>query len=496
MGGVVNIVTPEPSGPLSTIIDVEGGSFQTAQAAAQAQAGNDKYGWRVGASYLTSDGISSYNEELGGDEEDGYRNVGFNARGILHISDAIDAELRTTYSEGRTEFDGFPPPSFSFADTREYGYTTEWVGYAGVKIDTLAERLQHRIGIAYTDTDRENFDPDSTVPLTFDATGKNLRYEYQGTFTVNDRVSGVFGAERERSELSTVSPSEFDPNPTPLDGDVTLDSVYGQLQFSPIRALTLSGGLRYDDHETFGDDTSSQLAVAWSASDSTLLRASYGEGFKAPTLYQLYSQYGTPSLEPEESDDWDIGIEQRLLDERLLVSATYFERDTDNMIAFVSCFGVTSARCTAQPDGYYDNVQRAHVDGYELGLSALLAPRLRFTANYTGLDARNDSAGTANFGNELPRRPSDSAAAQLSYEWSVPLTTTLAAQYVGRSFDNAGNTFELEEYTLVDIRASYRWSQTVEVYGRVENLLDEQYETIRRYGTPGRAAYVGVRVTM
>src|SRR4029079_3965131 len=98
----------------------------------------------------------------------------------------------------------------------------------------------------------ENTDPDSSVPTTFDATGRNERWEYQGTVTLSEALGGVFGIESERSELTTRAPSEFDPNPAPLAHDAQLDSVYAQLSFSPIDALTLTGRLMYGDHDRVG----------------------------------------------------------------------------------------------------------------------------------------------------------------------------------------------------------------------------------------------------
>lgn len=493
IGGVVNIVTPVPQGPLSATFNAEAGSYDTAKLSARAQAGNDRYAWRIGGNYLTTDGISAFDEDLGGRERDGYRNVGFNARGLLYVTDAITAELRSTWSRGRVGIDGFPPPSFAFADTREYGITEESVSYAGVNIDSFGGRLQNRVGFTYTDTDRENIDPAATVPQTFDAYGRNLRWEYQGTLALGDSATAVFGAESERSELSSASPTASNPNPTPLQRDVSLDSAYTQLQVTPFKALTLTGGLRYDDHETFGSNTSSRAALAWAVTNSTLVRSSYGEGFKAPTLYQLYSQYGTASLAPEESESWDVGVEQRVLAGAIVLSAAYFERDTTNMIDFVSCFGAGTRRCIAQPAGYYDNVQETTADGYELGLSAALTSQLHFVANYTSLDARNAARGTSHFGRFLARRARESANAELTYAWSIPLVTTLAGQYVGRSFDNAANTFALDDYVLVDLRAAYAVSDKLEIHGRIENLFDEDYATIRRYGSIGRGGYVGFR---
>jgi vitamin B12 transporter len=487
IGGVVNIVTTAPKGPLAAGIAGEGGSYSTGRLSAHVQQGTDRYGWRLSGHYFRTDGVSAFDEDAGGEEDDGYRNYGFNARGVGHVTDSVTAELRLSWWRGRTEFDA------TTRDTREYGITREWVNHAAVNIDSLQGRLQHRIGVTFTDTDRNNQDPDAAVRTTFDAFGRNLRYEYQGTWSPTERVTAVFGLERERAEMSSASPTESSPDPTSLKNHVAVDGTYAQLQFTPIDGLTLTGGLRYDDHDAFGRHTSGQAAIAWSATRSTLLRASYGEGFKAPTLYQLYSEYGTPSLKPEEGKTWDVGVEQRWFSDRIIVSATYFERKTDNMIDFVSCFSVASARCDMQPLGYYENVTRTKADGYELSLTAQLSTQWTATANYTYLDAKNDARSSTNFGNELPRRPNQSAYAELRYRWSLPLVTTIAAQYSGRTYDNAANIFRLDEYVLFDMRAEYAFSDALKLYGRIENLFNKDYSTILNYGSLGRGVYVGFR---
>jgi vitamin B12 transporter len=73
------------------------------------------------------------------------------------------------------------------------------------------------------------------------------------------------------------------------------------------------------------------------------------------------------------------------------------------------------------------------------------------------------------------------------------LTTTVAVTHAGRSFDDAANTVVVDSYTVVDLRAGFAFRDNLEVYGRLENAFDEEYETIARYGTPGRAMFVGVR---
>jgi vitamin B12 transporter len=162
------------------------------------------------------------------------------------------------------------------------------------------------------------------------------------------------------------------------------------------------------------------------------------------------------------------------------------------MIDFVSCGGA-DPRCATRPFGFYDNVQKTTSDGVELGLVAQLGERLRVTANYTSLEAQNAARDNVNFDRELARRPKQTANANLSYTWPIGLATTVAVRHAGRSFDDPANTVALEAYTLVDLRATYTVSDSLEVFGRLENAFDETYRTAGQYGTIGRGLFVGVR---
>jgi len=115
---------------------------------------------------------------------------------------------------------------------------------------------------------------------------------------------------------------------------------------------------------------------------------------------------------------------------------------------------------------------------------------LDVSANYTWLDSENQDTGL-----DLPRRPRQSVNASIDYRWPFGLQTGATITHVGDSFDNASNTRRLESYVLLDIRASLPVTEKIELYGRIENLFDERYETIFRYGQPGRAAYAGIRLS-
>ncbi len=490
IGGLVNIVTAEPTKTFEGSAEAEGGSRATGYGRVAAGGAMDRVVWRLAGSYFVTDGQSSY---ALGREKDGYQNAGLSGRLRYSITDDVSLDLRGFYSHGHNQFDGFPAPAFAFADTAEFGKTIEFIGYAGLNFGLLEGRFKNRIGYGYTDTNRDNFNPDQAVTkVTFDATGRNKRWEYQGSFAILEGWDAVFGAEHEKSTFRTASPSAFTPKPVPAVAGVGITSAYAQLQAEVIKGVTLTGGLRFDDHDTFGSRALGQAAAAWAINDgNTIVRASFGQGFKAPTLYQLYSIYGNTALDPEEANSFDAGVEQHFMDNMFTVSATGFYRKTLNQIDFVSCPN-TNPLCTPAKPGVYDNTARTKAQGVELAGAAKLGD-FSLKANYTLTDTENTSPGNVNRGKTLVRRPKNAANLSADYNWSLDISTGVSVRYVGDTFDNPANTFILQDYTLVDLRASWKINATFEVYGRIENLLDEVYATTRNYGTARRGAVAGVR---
>lgn len=492
IGGVVNIITAEATEPFEGSAQLEGGARGSAYVRAAVGGKGERVTWRLAAGRYHTDGQSAFRF---GAESDGYEHTGLSGRAVIRAADNLTFDLRAVYSKGENSFDGFPAPVFAFSDTREYGTTEDFVGYAAINFDLGA--LSNRIAYAYTRTDRQNLNPDQAVtPVTFDARGENRRWEYQGVWTINEAWTATFGAETEDAEMASASPNAFAPTPTPLRGQAGIDGVYAQVQGEVLTGLTLTAGLRRDSHDTFGDATLGQLAAAWSFNEgNTVLRASFGQGFKAPTLYQLYSEYGNLALTAEKANGWDAGVEHRLAD-RFKVAATWFQRETENQIDFLSCSGMSTNplcfRNGIRRFGAYVNTARTKAHGVELEGSADLGP-LRLAANYTWTDTENTSPGNVNRGKRLARRPEHQANIQATYTWSNDATLTGAIRHVGDSFDNAGNSYVLQSHTLLDLRASWPVTGAVEIHGRVENVLDEDYETTRNYSSPARAAYVGVR---
>jgi vitamin B12 transporter len=495
IGGVVNVIFAAPTKPLEGTMQAEAGASGTTDLRAAVGGLDHGVQWRLSASRFDTDGISAYRL---GTEKDGYENTTVSSRVKAGVGRPIRVDLRGYYSRGRNEFDGFPAPAFSFADTLERGVTKDYAGYGGVEFDLLDGALTNRLGYAYTRTDRRQVNPAQAVTTTtFETRGEVERIEYQGVWTFSPGWAATFGAESEDTKMRYAAPSSFAPNPTPGRAKAGVDSAYAQVRGEVATGVTVTAGLRHDDHATYGGHTLGQADVAWTLNDgATVLRASFGQGFKAPTLYQLYSEYGNTALEPEEADGWDAGIEQHFLGHRLRLRAAYFQRKTRNQIDFVSCFGGGVAALCAPGGvarfGYYENVARAKAQGLELE-GELDAGPLTVTANYTYTEAKNRTPGSANRGNLLARRPKHAANLEATYAFENRAVIGVAFHHVGKSFDDAANRFPLKAYTLLDLRAAWPVTETIEVYGRIENAWDDDYETVRNYGSPGRAAYVGVR---
>ncbi|WP_443025129.1 TonB-dependent receptor plug domain-containing protein [Sphingomonas sp. QA11] len=493
IGGVVNIVTPLPEKPLEGSFDVEAGSRKTVSARAGIGGKTGPLAWRVGGQAFSTDGISVIAPAFGGVERDGYTNRSVTGRAVLDLAHGISADVRGYYSSGRTDLDS------TSGDTPEYGLNREFVGYAGLNVDLFDGRLRNRIGYGYTDTNRDNYDPRRARTQTFDAAGRNQRIEYQGSLAIAKGWDAVFGIENERSRFRSVSPPAAltTPVPPPARGTAEITGIYGQLSGQILPGLTVNGGIRHDDHSRYGARTLFAGGAAWALPTGTVLRASYGEGFKAPTLYQLFSEYGNQALSPEQAHGWEAGAEQHLLDGALSIGATYFERRTTNQIIFSSCGATaTNPLCfapgtTNRRAGFYQNVSRAEAHGIEAAAAVKLGG-LSVDGNYSWTVAEDRSPG-ATLGKWLPRRPRNSANASVSYSLPSGPSAGVAVRWSGQTFDNAANTTRLAPYTLVDLRAELPISKEVRLFARVENLFDEHYMTAYRYNTLGRSVYAGFR---
>lgn len=478
LGGVVNIVNARPGPIPHASLRGEYGYRNQANIVGNASGTLGSVAASLGGGWYRDDSISSFRY---GTERDGYRHFAGNGRVEVGIADGVSLDLRGYYANSKVGYDGFPPPTFSFADTNDYSKTEQSVGYAGLNADLGG--VKNRVAFTINDINRDAFGSNP-----FGARGRVERYEYQGDADLGV-ARLVFGAERENSRYFDVQANAtYRTHAT---------SGYAQAIVTPVEAVTLTGGLRVDDYKTYGTKVTGAANVAFTTGNTTF-RAAYAGGFKAPTLYQLFGPFGTaaetnvPALQPETANSIDLGVEQAFSHGR--IGVTLFGRNTRNQIDFADCFAApTLPGCAAHPFGYYINLLKTRARGVETFVEYRPIEGLNLAANYTFNDAKNRATGQT-----LLRRPKHSG--NFTADWSNDrFSLGGSLQVVSKSADFDYLTFartSLGGYALVGLRGSVKLGERFEVFARVENLLDESYETVSGYGTLGRNAHAGVRVRL
>jgi vitamin B12 transporter len=489
MGGVVSLETGLPTpGTFFGEAAAEAGGLGTAYLRGGVGGASGALAWRLAADSYSTDGVSAARS---GTERDSYRRTGASGRLTADLSEAVRLDLRAVWSDARNAFDGFPAPAYVFADTRERGRTQEALGYAGLTFPLADGRVKNRLGLALTDTRRRTYDPDQAVTdLTFRAEGRVERWEYQGEATLSPAWRLTFGAESERSRMRIASPSPWSPEPEALSRSTGVDSAYLQALGAPAQDVTLTLAGRLDQHESFGRHGSGQAALAWRpGGGDTLVRASLGQGFRAPSLYQLYSEYGNAGLQPETAVGWDLGLEQRA--GGLLVSLTLFGRRTEDQINFAVCSGGGDPNCAGGRFGYYANLDRTQAVGLEAAASGKLGG-FDLDASYTRTRARLEGQDGAP-DQDLARRPKDMASLDVSRTLAGDLRLGLSLNYAGESLSDLWGGPPLKSRLTAGLRAEAPLGSRLSVYGRIEDVTDAAPETVRGYGAPGRVATLGLR---
>jgi vitamin B12 transporter len=473
IGGVISLTSFIPTDAIAVRAVAEAGQADSIRTSANLSGASGALRGSIGGGYYRTDGISAL---TGGTERDGYDAYSANGRLEIALSDDAAIDLRGFYNRGRVEYDS---PFGLGADALPESRNRQFVGYIGARASLFDDVLVNRVAFTRTDIDRLGTDPVAFSFNNFDISGSIDRFTYQGELRASPAITLIFGAEHEETRTST---SFEGAAPDLADNRVT--GGYAQLILHPLAGLTFTGGVRHDDYSDYGSQTTLAANLAYSPNGgATLLRASYAEGFRAPTLSEGQPPFGNPALRPETAENFDIGIEQKLLDDRAAIGVTWFRRTSDDLIAF--------SFATFQSE----NIDRARASGVEVELVVRPTDRIDIRANWSRVDATNRTPG-ALFGKRLALRPQDSVTLTADWRtpWSVRVGTTISV--TGDSFDNAANTVRLDGFALVAVRASLPLGTGIEAFARVENLFDASYATVAGYSTYGRGAFAGVRWTL
>lgn len=403
---------------------------------------------------VSTDGFSSF---AGGTEDDGYKNLTFSGRGEYYITPAFKLFFAARSMRVEGDYDGWgvdEPNRFKSKQT---------AGRVGAEFSTFDGAVKHTIAVQGTTIERDYF---ASWPGAFDS--DRIKGEYQSVIRFNGSLSLLAGADWERTRAET---NEFVSRES-----ADIGGAFAQLVFEPVKGLALTAGGRIDEHSTFGDFTTHRFTGAYLIPGTdTKVRASYGTGFRAPSLYELYHPfYGNLNLLPEESEGWDIGIEQRLLNGRLVLGATYFDLDTLNLIQWVG-------------SGYNQVLGTSERHGVELSASLKVTSGITVTSSYTYTEAEGPN------GARLVRVPRNSYVIGVDAQLTKQLHANVVARYVSDVLDGG---MKLDDYMLVNAKVSYEVSPGIKAYVRAENLLDEKYQTVATYGTPGLSVYGGIQFAL
>lgn len=471
IGGVVAITTKRGEGPLAGSAFAEYGSFASSRTGVSLGGAFGGGSFRVDATRVASDGISAADEADGNDEDDPYRSLAGSAAGRLDLPGGARLGVSARTSDAESEYDGFPAPTFQLADSEHENRTRERSGNLTLDLPTFEGRLEHRFLAGGSRIERRDRDR-TTETTTFFSEGDREIYRYQGTLALGVSGRVALGAEREQVEYRT-GPHQYQADVQ--RGNTDADGAFGLVEFRPVGGLTLTAGLRTDDHEGFGSQTTGRAAFSWRPAGRFAFRGSWGEGFKAPTIYQTTAFFFPATstagdLKPETSEAFDFGVTFDAAGGGGGIGIAYFRQETENRIDYVG--------------GQYVNIQEVESSGVEFDARYRPAAWLDVGLAYAYTNAE-DGAGDRLL--RVPRHALDLRATARSGVFSG----TVLVRHRGDQLD-AGRK-PLSAWTRTDLSFQYRLWDGVEAFGRVENLFDRDYQQVLGYGAPGLSAFAGLR---
>ncbi len=456
IGGVIAFTTRDIDGLRA---ELEAGSLATARGRLSVGTANETYAVSAYVSRFETDGVSAADEADGNSERDGLRSTTAGAKARYAVSDAVSVDGSIRWSKAHADLDGYIPPDYAFGDTDDTQDSEQWSGFA--RLTAAVFGLSHQFSVSASEIDRTSYS--SGFGSTF--SGDRQVYRWQADGKTHD-VAYAFGAEREESSGALSSGEARDLGTT---------SVFGVVQYDAGR-LNLTGGLRYDDTDDFGAETTGRISAAYNLSGGFILSGAYGTGFKAPTVSQAvcdycYAPQPWPELTAETADSVEVALGWASGDGRFDGRVTAYRLNVDDEIAW--------------RDGRYVNIAKTETDGVEVEGRANLGGGFDLTLAYAWTDARDGETGA-----RLLRVPEHAGSATLGWA-GERLSGALTIRAEGDMDDSGGVR---EGFVTANLNAAYALTDNVVLTARLENLADERYQQVLGYGEPGRVGYLGIRL--
>ncbi len=506
MGGVINIITRQgETGKPTLYAKITAGSQGALQEdlAVRGQWSDKlKSFWHMtrqdvrGISAASSRyGMTSFGTRYNNAEPDGFHNTSIMGRTEFTPRKNLTLDLVTLLTRARYDLDssgGYMGDDPNFTGTNRILTLS-----GGSRLKLFDNRYEQVTRIAFTDNRRENLneaDAFSTYKSHDRYSGKLLNLDFQNNFYLHRSNTLTAGLNLQHEWGNSYYHDAFFPT-TFNTRSATNTAFYVQDHIQLWNRWFTTLGYRLDHHNRFGGSHNFRAASTYVLPKTgTRLKGSLGTGFKAPTLSQLYGNFGpNPNLKPETSLGWDAGIEQGLFAQKIQLGATVFQNQVKNLIDFKEIAPFTSL---------YYNVNQARTQGLETYLTSQPFSCLQLRASYTYTDTKTLSAG-ANQGDPLLRRPRNKLSLNINYHPTNRLNVNLDITHTGDRSDVyfspvtfSSRTLKLKAYTLINLALEYTLTDHVTLYGRLVNLLDTPYETVKGYGAPRISAYGGLKLAL
>jgi vitamin B12 transporter len=491
IAGVVNVITRTGEDRHDVEGFAEYGSYDSLNTGLTGNTSGDNWSLSAGLEHLESDGS---NVSRSGTEDDGSRMTTGTLTASLQATSELSLDIGIRTLDAWSQYDpadflqtGLPYDADVATDTRQT--------YAAIggQLTTLDGRVVHHLRMRYRDNDNESLTDGVRDSSTASDT---VTWSWQSDIQIGENgLSMAF--ERENTDFSQTGDATFgDPN---QDQRMSVNSVIADFRGKSIGSVSWLLSARYDENSDFDNALTGRLALSYAVTDTTRIRSSLGTGQKAPTFIERFGFYpgqfiGNPDLKPETSTSFDAGIDQQWFDGGLAVQLTWFHQDlNDEINGFV--FDPQTFLSTAENlDG------KSTRQGVEFAATWRPAENVDFAASYTYTDSAEEDAQGLEIA-EL-RRPRHSGSLSAAYRFMENRGNVLLhADYGGEQddiffppFPASSEIVTLDDYWLVGITAAYDVTPKLNLFARTTNLLDEDYEDVYGYRTPGRAAWIGMRL--
>ena len=486
--GVINVITKSGQRQDQSItITSEAGSDNTRQLGLNLLGGKESFDYSLSGSFRSTDG---FNVSDFGSEKDGDINRTLHGKLNFDLTEQLRLTLSSRYINRDSDADeqdfAFPATATQgrIIDSDAFSDTEEWANAAILNWHQGPFSQQFKLEQSQNDRRSKTGFGDSGSDTQRWKAAYQLGYEFESDNAVHNITGGI---EREREQFENVFPASADQAG---ERKRTLTGYVLQYQGDIHDRLFLTAATRFDNNDRFKNATTYSLSAAYRLNNGARLHSSVGTGVTNPTFFEQFgfspsTFIGNPDLKPEENFGWDLGIELPLANSQTTLDITYFQEKLENEI--VTVFDSNFFSTPQNSDGY------SHRKGVELTLNTPLGKQINASASYTYTDSTDASDL------DEVRRPRHSGALNLSWHSSDERTDAfLDAVYNGEMDDlefisaTPESRVTLDGYWRLNLGASYQLNETVQLFGRIENLLDEEYEEVFDYNAQGRTALVGV----